>query len=915
MAIRITCPHCRASFQVGDDKDGKTLRCTKCQKAFAAAADKPEVRAGAPKTSPASAASRSKAESESEREKPRAAIKRRTEDEEDEDSIDEPKRKDGKKGSRKKPQKSKTGQIIGLAAGGGVVVIGIAALLFFLLRGGDGAKKTNTDAIAKADGAKPELVPIVPPNGTPNVPPVTEPPKKDLPETPLPAQIDGAKVAAVKKATVYLRVQMPSGGIGEGTGFLAGAEGLVVTNAHVVGMLSARSNRPTKIDVVLNSGEPDEMQTTGQVLDVDRVTDLALIRINVDRSKLPPVLPLNSARTLTETQKVYIFGFPYGEKLGKNITVSESSVSSIRKLPSGDLEKIQVNGGMNPGNSGGPVVDARGTVVGVAVAGIVGTNINFAIPTDSVLPMFDGRVSALKVSEPYLENNAAKIDVSMECSDPLKRVKSVRLETWVGDPGVGRPASLVAPPVAAGDGTRASIPCNLQRNGDTNATATAILAPGPVPAGKVLWVQPVVETEKGARWASAAPQAFAAAWERSPAQLKLDFAQVKERTVNVRQSENLRVGSGKKARLIRETAEAEALEIMSPEAKGGSSVRLVIGSTKLTGTVGDRTHSLSSEGQKILKGWGPNFYMDGAGSMKERGDPNVMNSLPSEYQEDVRELYNMSANAFESATLPLPNKLVSPNETWQSKHSMIYIGRSLRLFMDFHLNYKYMGKRSHEGRNEALVTFEGVAKTQNSRTKKINDAGPTNGKAIFDLDKGYWSHVELTILMSSGSDLDDDVSAELEMTLDRQPGNLRNIEIAKGIGAQPNPKNPSAAPKAQGKLIFQSKGAVIATDAPFPGQPNMKQKSSQVKLQAGKRYEILVHGLPLPDGRVFDPLVALVDASGRILGTDDDGAGFPHARLLVTVPQSGVYLISIGNASNYFGPFQVFVSELPNGPS
>src|SRR5947208_1604732 len=77
---------------------------------------------------------------------------------------------------------------------------------------------------------------------------------------------------------------------------------------------------------------------------------------------------------LKETQTVYVFGFPFGESLGKNITVSTTSVSSLRKNEFDRVSKIQVNGGMNPGNSGGPVIDATGRVVGVAVSGILGTS-------------------------------------------------------------------------------------------------------------------------------------------------------------------------------------------------------------------------------------------------------------------------------------------------------------------------------------------------------------------------------------------------------------------------------------------------------------------------------------------------------------------------------------------------------------
>lgn len=75
------------------------------------------------------------------------------------------------------------------------------------------------------------------------------------------------------------------------------------------------------------------------------------------------MLPCEVECSLTEVQRVYIFGFPKGSALGKEITVSESSVSSLRKDSEGSLSQIQVNGGMQPGNSGGPVVDAGGAVL------------------------------------------------------------------------------------------------------------------------------------------------------------------------------------------------------------------------------------------------------------------------------------------------------------------------------------------------------------------------------------------------------------------------------------------------------------------------------------------------------------------------------------------------------------------------
>src|SRR5262249_20087611 len=116
--------------------------------------------------------------------------------------------------------------------------------------------------------------------------------------------------------------------------------------------------------------------------------DLAVLSLQGDLSRLPPPLPVASAAELTELQNVYIFGLPFGTQLGKAITVSKSSVSALRRS-GGVLKQVQVNGGMNPGNSGGPVTDARGVVVGVSVAGITGTQINFAVPGDFIRPLVE----------------------------------------------------------------------------------------------------------------------------------------------------------------------------------------------------------------------------------------------------------------------------------------------------------------------------------------------------------------------------------------------------------------------------------------------------------------------------------------------------------------------------------------------
>src|SRR6185369_15191548 len=106
------------------------------------------------------------------------------------------------------------------------------------------------------------------------------------------------------------------------------------------------------------------------ILGVDRASDLAVLDLDSRTQGLPEPLAVRSAGGhLSELDDVWVFGFPLGENLGKEITIRPSSISSLRKNKSGQLDKIQVNGGMDPGNSGGPVVDARGHVIGVAVSG------------------------------------------------------------------------------------------------------------------------------------------------------------------------------------------------------------------------------------------------------------------------------------------------------------------------------------------------------------------------------------------------------------------------------------------------------------------------------------------------------------------------------------------------------------------
>lgn len=134
-------------------------------------------------------------------------------------------------------------------------------------------------------------------------------------------------------------------GRGEGSGTIVSPEGLVLTNEHVI-----RGTRNGSVAVMTGSGK----RYTGQVIAVDRRNDLALIRLNTnDRF---PALSLANSQTIEVGQQVYAIGSPYG--LSGTLTIGILS----RIAPNGDL---QTDAALNPGNSGGPLLNSRGELIGV----------------------------------------------------------------------------------------------------------------------------------------------------------------------------------------------------------------------------------------------------------------------------------------------------------------------------------------------------------------------------------------------------------------------------------------------------------------------------------------------------------------------------------------------------------------------
>jgi S1-C subfamily serine protease len=764
MAIRVVCSGCKTAYQAPESLLGKTVKCRQCQRPIAVTAPAAEAPTAPPKPAPPAA---SDPDTEKTVPKPAPAATprpRKSPPPDDEVPFVLPAR------PRRRPKGHLT-PLLAVAAISIPLILGALALSGWFVYATFFRKPEQAQAV-------PAPFPFVPGENpfldrdeeplmarqdnlkefflNPEEPPAvglefTEPPAEG--EAPkliknATGQLTPEVLRKIKKSTVYIRTRTEEGE-SEGSGFFGGEPGVVVTNAHVVGMLVPGSPEPKSLRVVRNKGEKDEASFPAKVVAVDHDADLALL--SVPKQGMPEPLVVKSALHLQETQPVYVAGFPLGELPGKSITINRYELSSLKK-EKGVLDKLQVHGDMQPGNSGGPLLDAEGEVVGVCVAVLRNTRINFAIPADKVLRFLHGRLAELTLGTHARVADRLQVPVAVKVIDPLGRVAQAELDLWVGKPGPDRPGSRVAPAPQPGDGPRQKLTLAIR-----DQAGRGELSLPPLPAGQAYWLQPSLVSRAGAKvWLSAQVYKSPPPVERKPARLVLKPAGEWPLTLERWSSLRFPDPRGRDHRALLRL-EARLTDVF--RGRQGDDLAFHRRFTGIKeGVAVDGEARMPRRLQHVapnVKFLACNRAVDGRGAVKkDLVDANQLQPAPPALQPEFIAFGDQMVKFLQGLEVALPGEEVQPGQTWKASRPLP-IDPTWRVLgvlpsplwgaaesESVDVKFTYAGVRTVNGVEQAVLNLEGETVAQPGRSGGAR--GRLSGTAVLDLATGQVVEEEVT---------------------------------------------------------------------------------------------------------------------------------------------------------------------------
>ena len=181
---------------------------------------------------------------------------------------------------------------------------------------------------------------------------------------------------------------------GQGSGFLIDQNGYILTNEHVV-------DGAASVQVKLSNGQTVNATVTG----TDAIDDLAIIKVDATAVSTIDPLTLGDSSAVKVGQMAIAIGNPFG--LDNTVTVGV--ISGLNRSVNGITGMLQTDASLNPGNSGGPLLDANGEVIGINTAIETGSamsggarGIGFAVPSNTAKNVLDDLKAGKQVARPWL---------------------------------------------------------------------------------------------------------------------------------------------------------------------------------------------------------------------------------------------------------------------------------------------------------------------------------------------------------------------------------------------------------------------------------------------------------------------------------------------------------------------------------
>jgi hypothetical protein len=412
---------------------------------------------------------------------------------------------------------------------------------------------------------------------------------------------------------------------------------------------------------------------------------------------------------------------------------------------------VILNSEMQHGNSGGPVTNEKGEVVGVNVAGYEGTRINMAVPGEYVHVIVNGRLAHQHIGQCYRSQARVSVPMNFDLINPLDHVQKVEVEVWTGDdtPKYEPPSSTDAPPAPRpGDSKRERFPFDLRKDKTTGAekASGSIVLPDR-PPGKAYWWQPVLtfkdKDKSFTQWLRGQKYDPEEPADRRPMKLvHKNHPGSRKVSLSIKHKFMVQTIKGEKELSV-EFVSDMIEKMLAADSQGKSILSITVEKADKVVNIPEelledkKEREMDPEERRALDSASfldLTLLLNNRGGIEKAGF--AAKGAPADIKHQVEELGQEILDALQSVYIQLPNRTVGHLEPWKAEKPV-----PIPIILPFgsasapmKVEYSYLGVLSPEGHEEGLVEMTGSFRSKGGRIIQVG--GRLEGRALVDVEAG-----------------------------------------------------------------------------------------------------------------------------------------------------------------------------------